>query len=256
MSLVRQNYPTRRNISDSYFRSVRWQFPPRSREFLASTSGGIRTSSAQSGDSQQRWAKIILCNRRRKEQTLFKQRHVGFAKNGIIVKTPIPPAVNENNVRSDRDRLTGLPLDDKGRYTQNIAVDGTTYAPKYFPCATPECLGNNLDMSDPVQAMDKKVFDDINRTAALAALASPLGPIGGTAGVVGISSSIASGIISDQGVQAAFNESGQIGAQRYLEQVWKIPAASAVRIITVIDLAGGWDAFTQRVNQELMSEKK
>lgn len=49
-----------------------------------------------------------------------------LAKAGIIVKTPLPTLTNEVSVAGNRDRLTGLPLDEQGRYTQTIAVNGTT----------------------------------------------------------------------------------------------------------------------------------
>jgi filamentous hemagglutinin len=94
---------------------------------------------------------------------------------GVIIKAPIktPETVQSNTGK--RDPLTNLPLDDQGRYGQQIVVDGKTYAPKYFSCATPECLGNNLDMSDPntaayVKALDKRVLDDIGTGATYASL--------------------------------------------------------------------------------------
>lgn len=184
-----------------------------------------------------------------------------LTKAGIIVKTPIPVLTNEAIIAENRDRLTGLPLDDQGRYTQIVTVNGTTYAPKYYSCAVPQCLGQNLDISDPetqeyIKAMDKKLFDDIGKAATVASLVSPVGAVGGTAGVVGAGSSLISGILNDEGMQTAIDESGQIGAQRYLETVWKIPAAFAVRIMAVVNLAGGWDAFVERTQQELSDEKK
>jgi len=178
-----------------------------------------------------------------------------FAKNGIIVKTPIPSAVNGNNAPSDRDRLTGLPLDDKGRYTQNIAVDGTTYAPKYFPCAVASCMGNNLDMSDPgtqayVKAMDKKVFDDISKASTVATIVNPVGALGVVSGLTGPASSVISGYLDDQEGKAGAKELLQLSAQQYLQKVFGVGEAAASRIISVIDLSGGWDAFVNRAQSE------
>lgn len=69
---------------------------------------------------------------------------------GLIVKTPINPPKTADTLASNRDRLTGLPLDDKGRYEVNLTLGDKSYSPKYFPCATAECVksGGNLDMSD------------------------------------------------------------------------------------------------------------
>lgn len=37
------------------------------------------------------------------------------------------------------------------------------------------------------------------------------------------------------------------GAEKYLEYVWKLPAAAAVRITALIELGGGWEAFAERL---------
>jgi len=95
-----------------------------------------------------------------------------------------------NNPTSDptRDRLTGLPLDDKGWYQRQVSLDGENYAFKYFQCGSTSCItgGKNLDTSDPgtqayMKASDKKVFDDINKAATFVAIASPVGVAGNVA---------------------------------------------------------------------------
>ena len=110
----------------------------------------------------------------------------------MIIKAPIrkPEIPGENN--SKRDPATNLPLDDEGRYTQQILVDGKMHAPKYFPCPTASagCGGQNLDMSDPgtvayVRAQDKKIFDDIEKGTTVASLVRPVGGIDIFAGSLG-----------------------------------------------------------------------
>ncbi len=75
---------------------------------------------------------------------------------GLIIRTPLNPPAASDLPDKTRDRLTGMPLDDKGRYTRQVAIGDpisgyTNFAPKYFPCATVDCVRTNasLDMSDP-----------------------------------------------------------------------------------------------------------
>ena len=177
---------------------------------------------------------------------------------GLIVKTPINPPKTADTLASNRDRLTGLPLDDKGRYEVNLTLGDKSYSPKYFPCATPECVksGGNLDMSDAgtrayVKALDKKVMDDINAAATVGTIVAPVGVVGSMAGYVGPATSLVSGLISDQGLEAAFKEGLQFGAAKYLNQVYKFTEAAANRLVSVIDLNGGWQAFVDRTAEAL-----
>lgn len=76
-----------------------------------------------------------------------------------------------------RDGLTNLPLDDQGRYSATVAVGGELHRPKFFSCATMDCMrsGANLDMSDPatqayVKAVDQQIFKDIGTGATMGSL--------------------------------------------------------------------------------------
>ncbi|WP_211465751.1 hemagglutinin repeat-containing protein [Collimonas silvisoli] len=182
---------------------------------------------------------------------------------GVIVKAPIKQAETTGINAIKRDPATSLPLDDEGRYSQQYVIDGKTYSAKYFPCprASAGCGGQNMDMSDPqtaayIKALDKKVFDDIGKGATLVAIANPLGALGAAAGFMGQASSIASGMVNDSVGQATIKELGQAGAQKYLEAVFGLPAAAAVRITAIIDLAGGWAAFVGRANAEFVEKGK
>lgn len=59
---------------------------------------------------------------------------------GLIIRTPLASTYNNPANDPTRDRMTGLPLDEYGRYAVLISVDGKTYEPKYFPCATADCM--------------------------------------------------------------------------------------------------------------------
>jgi hypothetical protein len=179
----------------------------------------------------------------------------------IITKIPVKKSAELPGAENGkRDPRTGLPLDDQGRYSERAFVDGKTYQPKYFPCGEPECQGHNLDTSDPgtqsyLKAIDKKILDDIGDAASLGAIATPVGAGGVTAGLIGSSSAIIAGILNDEGLYAAAKEAGQLGVQRYMEAVWKLPQPLAIRLVTAIRLAGGWDAFSSRVRQEHFGDK-
>jgi hypothetical protein len=176
---------------------------------------------------------------------------------GLIVKTPINPPKTADTQASNRDRLTGLALDDKGRYEVNLTLGDKSYSPKFYPCATVECVksGGNLDMSDAgtrayVQALDKKVMDDINTAATVGAIVAPVGVAGAIVGIVGPLSSIASGAIDGDVGTAGAKELLQLGASQYLRKVYGFADAVVNRITATIDLAGGWQAFIDRAKQE------
>ncbi|PRC90621.1 hemagglutinin repeat-containing protein [Solimicrobium silvestre] len=181
---------------------------------------------------------------------------------GVIIKAPIKLSETPGSAKEKRDPATNLVLDDEGRYSQRISVDGKTFEPKYFPCprVSAGCGGQNLDMSDPqtaayVKALDKKALTDIGTGATLVAVAVPVGTAGAVAGVIGISASVSAGIINETSGTAVSKEIVQMAAQKYLETVFGLPAAAAVRIAALIDLAGGWDAFVTRTKEEALEKK-
>ncbi len=180
------------------------------------------------------------------------------AVTGLIVKTPINPPKTPDLQVTNRDRLTGLPLDDKGRYEVSLTLDGKSYSPKYYPCATAECVksGGNLDMSDAatrayMKALDKKVMDDINTAATAGTIVAPVGVVGNTLAIVGPLSSIAGGAIDGQSGVAAAKEALQFGAAQYLSKVYGFSDSLVNRITATVDLAGGWAAFINRAKEEI-----
>lgn len=179
---------------------------------------------------------------------------------GIIVKTPIKPPDTAQSNNGKRDPATNLPLDDEGRYSQHIIVDGKAFTPKYFPCATPECQGHNLDMSDSqtaayVKALDKKIFDDIGTAASAVAIANPVGAVGTAAGITGTAANAISGFLFDPAT-AIGQEVTQRGFSEYLKHGLQMSAPMADRIVAIIDLAGGWDTFVNRAKTEFQLKGK
>jgi filamentous hemagglutinin family protein len=155
-----------------------------------------------------------------------------------------------------RDKRTDLPLDDKGRYSEQAYVKGKLYQPKYFPCATAECQNHNLDMSDQgtkdyVKAMDLKILENIGDGANVAIFASPVGPLAIVAGITGSAAGVAGGVIEDNLDEVGESMALQYGFEQYLKKAYKISAPTAARAVAAIDLLGGWDAFVGRVNERL-----
>ncbi|MDP5008939.1 MAG: hemagglutinin repeat-containing protein, partial [Glaciimonas sp.] len=181
---------------------------------------------------------------------------------GVIIKAPIKQPETAASNAEKRDPATNLVLDTEGRYSQQYVVDGKSYSAKYFPCPTASagCGGNNMDMSDPqtaafMKVMQKKSLDEINTGATVATIISPIGVFGTIAAIVGTATSIGSGLVSDTTGQATAKEIGQAAAQKYLESVYGLPAAAAVRITALVDLAGGWSALVSRANDEIQEKK-
>jgi filamentous hemagglutinin len=165
-----------------------------------------------------------------------------------------------------RDRLTNQPLDEKGRYTQTVVLDGQMYQPKYLPCATAECLrtASNLDMSDPqtrayVKALDEQVFKDIGTGATVGALVTPVGVGGAGLSGVGLLAVIGTVAVSDAPVGAlrdeVIKETLESGAERFFRTVLGHTPATAARVAALINLAGGWDVFAERVKTDLFGVK-
>lgn len=157
-----------------------------------------------------------------------------------------------------RDRLTGRPLDEKGRYSQTVVLDGEAYEPKYHPCATAECVrtGANLDMSDPetqayVKALDAQVFKDVGKGITIAGLGFPTGGIGGAMFVAGTFTSLGSALTDSSFSEEAGKFIAQNGAETFFREVLGHSPAVAGRAAAMIELSGGWDAFVQRAKKEL-----
>jgi filamentous hemagglutinin len=173
---------------------------------------------------------------------------------GLIVKTPINPPKTADTQASNRDRLTGLALDDK------------SYSPKFYPCATVECVksGGNLDMSDAgtrayVQALDQQVFKDIGKGATAATLVTPTGAAARVLFWVGAAASGGQVATSDDQWEAVKDEilkavSEKSGEKFFTEILGHTPSAAA-RATALINLSGGWDAFVNRVKVDFLGAR-
>jgi filamentous hemagglutinin len=178
---------------------------------------------------------------------------------GLISKTSVLPIEVAATVDRTRDIRTGLPLDDHGRYSEQAYVNGSMYQPKYFPCAALQCQDHNLDMSDAgtqayVKAVDIDILKKIGVAANLVILKNPVGTVGNTSSFIGSAAGIAGGVIEDSLPEAAGTEVLEYAAEMYLRKVYSLPKSVAVRAITAIDMAGGWDAFVTRTSNYLFDD--
>ena len=153
--------------------------------------------------------------------------------------------------------MTGQPLDAKGRYSQTVVLDGKAFEPKYFQCATTECMrtGANLDTSDPaskayVKALDAQIFKDIGKGATAAGLVFPTGAIGATLFATGAFSSLGSALTDSSFAHEAGKFVAQNGAEAFFREVLGHGPGVAARAASLIDLTGGWDSFVQRARKE------
>ncbi|MGY4879224.1 hypothetical protein ACLUEY_15240 [Vreelandella aquamarina] len=153
-----------------------------------------------------------------------------------------------------RDRLTGRPLDEEGRYTVSYVVDGKIHHVKHFSCGTPECnaQGANVDYSDPAAqawetALNAEALDKLGTAATAGVIMNPAGAVGAGLAYGGTGISLLSGYLKDETVNAISKEALMTGFEIHLKKRGIIPD-EARRITQALNLFGIWD--------ELMSDGK
>jgi filamentous hemagglutinin len=208
------------------------------------------------------WLVQVLPPQPDAELTTFIRQNTGETYNWYTPSTGGLP----NDPNMARDRLTGQPLDEKGRYSQRVILDGKAFEPKYFQCATTECMrtGANLDVSDPasqayIRALDAQIFKDMDKAATVGTLVTPIGVPGAVLTAVGLLASGGQVATSDKPTDVAIDEAvkeiSELGAVRFFEKVLGHTSSAAARASALINLGGGWDAFSERVRVELLGMK-
>lgn len=184
-------------------------------------------------------------------------------KNVLDYASTTSSSTTADQIAVNKDRLTGVALDSTGRYSVSSVVDGEVYKPKYFPCATVACLNSasNLDMSDAgtqayVKALDAQVFKDIGTGATMGTLVTPVGIPGRVLMILGYATSAGSASTDSTVLDEGLKIGAQSGAQKFFESALKYSPAAASRAVALIDLAGGWDAFADRLKSSLGYESK
>ena len=193
-----------------------------------------------------------------KNMPWINQGSASSAVTGLIIRTPIKP-LSEQEAAQDktRDRLTGRPLDEKGRYSLQISVDGTVYEPKFHSCATAECMAAkaNFDMSDKntqayIKAVENKALKDFGDAAKVVIIlgtgSTVAAPVVGIAKGVDYATTLVTVVRNDKYIEQLLNAGGNLAAEEYMVKVWKIPKPIAQQIVTSIDLVGGWRGFEEK----------
>ena len=181
---------------------------------------------------------------------------------GLIIRTPIKPLSDQEAAEDKtRDRLTGRPLDEKGRYSLQISVDGTVYEPKFHSCATAECMAAkaNFDMSDKntqayIKAVEDKALKDFGNAAKVVIIlgtgSAAAAPVVSIAKGVDDTATLISMIKDDQYASETFKSASSGLAKEYMTKVWKVPTQIAEKIVASIELFGGWDFFIEKYNEK------
>jgi filamentous hemagglutinin len=146
-----------------------------------------------------------------------------------------------------RDRLTGRPLDEEGRYTVSYVVDGKIYHVPHFSCGDAECVRRNanIDHSDPAaqeweRAVDAKALGDLGTVATVGVVMNPAGALGQALIYSGTATALLSGYLKDETVNAISKEVLMTGFEEYAKKRG-YPAAEARRLTQGLNLSGTWD---------------
>jgi hypothetical protein len=91
------------------------------------------------------------------------------------------------------------------------------------------------------------VFKDIGTGATVGTLVTPMGVAGALLAVLGPLTSVAAGAAEDKFGTATSKELLQFTAVQYLTKVYRLSDATVNRLIATVDLAGGWQAFIDRM---------
>ncbi|MFV3335518.1 ShlB/FhaC/HecB family hemolysin secretion/activation protein [Pseudomonas sp. NY15437] len=149
-----------------------------------------------------------------------------------------------------RDRLTGYVLDETGRYTVPVAVEGVVYSPKFLPCASSECIatGANLDFSNIetlryLRAADTKSLNDLSKILAVGAIVTS----GGTATALGAASNIPSlmaGYLKGDLSGAMSSAALSAGFESYASARGLSPDIAG-KLANILTVMGTWDGVVE-----------
>ena len=189
--------------------------------------------------------------------------NIGLIQQSLIMYNPASASVAS---LANRDRLTGMPLDENGRYSKTVIINGVAYTPKFYPCQDSACIlsGQNLDNNDPntqayTKALQQQAFKEIGTAATAGTLVTPVG-VGGTVLFwLGAGASAGQVAMSDvkfdttrDEVLKALSEKG--GEAFFRDILGHTPGASA-RATAIVNLSGGWDAFVVRFKTDVLGIK-
>ncbi|CAN0180702.1 unnamed protein product, partial [Ectocarpus sp. 12 AP-2014] len=157
----------------------------------------------------------------------------------------LPP--KEAALGQPRDRLTGRPLDEEGRYTVSYVVDGKIYHVKHFSCGDAECVRRNanIDYSDSAaqaweKALEAKALDDVGKAMTAGVVMTPAGAVGQGLAYAGMGTALLSGYLKDEIGNALSKEVLMAGFEEYAK-ARGYPVTEARRLTQALNLSGTWD---------------
>ncbi|MCL6690635.1 filamentous hemagglutinin N-terminal domain-containing protein [Pseudomonas sp. R3.Fl] len=149
-----------------------------------------------------------------------------------------------------RDRLTGYVLDETGRYTVPITVEGVSYSPRFLPCASAECIavGANIDLSNAetlryLKAADAKSLNGLGKILSMGAIVSSGGAATGLAFASNIPA-LMSGYMKSDFSGALTSAALSSGFESYARSRGLSPEAAG-KIANVLNVMGAWDGIIE-----------
>lgn len=208
---------------------------------------------------------------KQKDDTSLNAGLANSSVTSLIIRnlTTTSALANNPDGQPGRDWLTGLPLDEKGRYTKyitvgsgQVGVPGQTFALKFYPCSTVECNQNNvsLDYSDPetsrfISAGNDQVLNLLEGAITLAPGIAPYKWVNQAATVAGVAIPMARAIAKDPTLRNMSTTAGGVAfstmASPYLQTVYRLPQPVADAIVMTISLNGGFDRFAKALSSEI-----
>lgn len=150
-----------------------------------------------------------------------------------------------------RDRLTGYPADETGRYRVPLVIDGAVYAPLYLPCGNAECLamGANIDFSDAgtlkwLRAVNVETVNNIGWIMGVASITA-----GGTTAAIlsngSAAASLLSGYLKDEVVSSLSSNALSDSFEKFAVRRG-MPEQVASQLANGLGAAGVWDSIVEK----------
>lgn len=151
-----------------------------------------------------------------------------------------------------RDRLTGYALDENGGYRTSEIVGDSVYNPRFYPCATIDCVATraNMDLEDSfTQAWLQALDAEAARKTSYALGAGAIISSGVVVGVLTAGSSAASltaGYIEGELPEALAHEAMGMGVEKY-SVLRGATDEIAQKVSTIAGLSGAWDSVLENL---------
>ncbi|SFH48607.1 filamentous hemagglutinin N-terminal domain-containing protein [Pseudomonas sp. NFACC45] len=152
----------------------------------------------------------------------------------------------------DRDPLTGYPTDGKGGYRVGVAVDGVRFTPRFFACASAQCIasGANIDLGDIetlrwINAADVEAVDKMSKVLSVGAIITS-GGLSVTFANSSTAASLLAGYLNNETGKAVSSTVLSMGFERYA-MARGLSAVEAGRVSSALGVLKVWDKIIDGV---------